>query len=723
MDGHETPDGFKGVGGQVSLLALLTAKGDLLTHDGTGLATLSVGAAAQVLTVDPLAPLGIKWAAPAAGGGTLAVTYNLGAVAADQTMTVTTAHGGGITVLGHATATANIAFLIDGQTYTDAAGTRKHFALAGSFAPVAGNSDYHHADVAYTINQTGGANGAVTGIHLRATETAVVGAHNLIDLGVGAASRFVVNRSGATSITSSIASYITGLNLSAATNGAPADSYYPINFTVPATGLIGQFLATCNNYASGGGVNLAANSIALAGYATAGQLALFAGGASGYITFNTGGLPAANERMRIDPIGNVTINGASAVATSVLGILATRTLAAPGAGSVWDGICLQPSTLTVTMGAPPVTITALKAVNFYGPTILTSTGAGPLTVTDAYNVYIDAAPVAGAGTGVTTLTRSWSLGVVGRASFADGGAGSPSIAFGLDPFCGFYHNGAGAGAHIGIAVTGLQSGYFYQNGLFVGDGWTAGGGGTIAVFAGGLGSLFVRGDASTGDGTIDSTNAIGGNIFIKSRSITALEIWHSNNIPSAAGAVYRGILFSARTATITGATAITTATGFNANVFMAPTYISDTPTCAITSAATVYISNAPIAGLNVTIANPYALWVASGNTRFDGGLIVHGTNVAGSPYAVLSTDYYLECRTLTGGGLAITVNLPALAGVNNGRIILVGDSDYNAGVSNITIHPNGANKINNINANYVIAVSGTVVQLKANTTTGNWEIC
>ena len=205
MDGHETPDGFKGAGGQVSLLALLTAKGDLLTHDGTGLATLHVGAATQVLTVDPLAPFGIKWAAPAAVGGTLAATYNLGAVAADQTMTVATAHGGGITILGHATATADVALTVDGQTYTDVAGTRKHFALAGSFAPIAGNADYHHADLTYTVNQTGGANGTVTGIYLRATETAVVGVHNLIDLGVAAASRFKVDRFGSTTIAQSAA--------------------------------------------------------------------------------------------------------------------------------------------------------------------------------------------------------------------------------------------------------------------------------------------------------------------------------------------------------------------------------------------------------------------------------------------------------------------------------------------------------------------------------------
>jgi hypothetical protein len=49
-------------------LAILTDKGDLLTHDGTNLMRLPVGTAGQVLTVDASTTAGIKWADAATPG-------------------------------------------------------------------------------------------------------------------------------------------------------------------------------------------------------------------------------------------------------------------------------------------------------------------------------------------------------------------------------------------------------------------------------------------------------------------------------------------------------------------------------------------------------------------------------------------------------------------------------------------------------------------------------
>lgn len=128
-------------------------------------------------------------------------------------------------------------------------------------------------------------------------------------------------------------------------------------------------------------------------------------------------------------------------------------------------------------------------------------------------------------------------------------------------------------------------------------------------------------------------------------------------------------------------------------------------------------------GSGLTSAFPYTLSVL-GNAKFGGGVTVHAVQVliGASPYAVSQTDYYLEVQS---NGGAITVNLPALTGgtVPNGRIIVVGDSGYNAAVSNITVvRGNVADKINNVAASFVQVVSGSVLQLKANTTTNNWEI-
>lgn len=56
-----------------------------------------------------------------------------------------------------------------------------------SVAPASGNATIRALDLAMTVNQTGGANGAVTGIYLAVTETAVGGTHDLIHLKAGAA--------------------------------------------------------------------------------------------------------------------------------------------------------------------------------------------------------------------------------------------------------------------------------------------------------------------------------------------------------------------------------------------------------------------------------------------------------------------------------------------------------------------------------------------------------
>ena len=99
----------------------------------------------------------------------------------------------------------------------------------------------------------------------------------------------------------------TGIRLIQATNNVfQPFSYTSIDFTVPTTGLIGQFFATASNY-SNPNVNLAANSIGLLSWDTNAQLLLGAGGSNGYISFDTGGYGYSNERMRILANGKVGI--------------------------------------------------------------------------------------------------------------------------------------------------------------------------------------------------------------------------------------------------------------------------------------------------------------------------------------------------------------------------------------------------------------------------------
>lgn len=124
---------------------------------------------------------------------TLAQAYANGAAAADATLTLDATRGG-LTIT--ASALTGVTPITINHTLAPTAGTEKSLSIVGSFAPASGTAAYTPVSVAYTVNQTGGANGTVTGIKVNATETAVVGTHVLLDLQVASASKFSVLSSG-----------------------------------------------------------------------------------------------------------------------------------------------------------------------------------------------------------------------------------------------------------------------------------------------------------------------------------------------------------------------------------------------------------------------------------------------------------------------------------------------------------------------------------------------
>lgn len=71
--------------------------------------------------------------------------------------------------------------------------------------------------------------------------------------------------------------------------------------------------------------------------------------------------------------------------------------------------------------------------------------------------------------------------------------------------------------------------------------------------------------------------------------------------------------------------AVTTTRAF---LVQAPTY-AFTAASTITNAATFYINDAPAAGTNATITNPYALWVDAGSARFDSTILTADDQVIG----------------------------------------------------------------------------------------------
>lgn len=170
----------------------------------------------------------------------------------------------------------------------------------------------------------------------------------------------------------------TGIRLiQAANNVIQPSSYISIDFTVPTTGLIGQFFATASNY-SNPSVNLAANSTGLISWDTNAQLLLGAAGLNGYISFDTGGYGYSNERMRIIANGNVGIGqtsptavlhikaGTATAGTAPLKLTAGTNLTTAEAGAMEYNntphftnsdatrrhMVLSPSATKVTAGAP-----------------------------------------------------------------------------------------------------------------------------------------------------------------------------------------------------------------------------------------------------------------------------------------------------------------------------------------------------------------------------------
>jgi len=158
----------------------------------------------------------------------------------------------------------------------------------------------------------------------------------------------------------------TGIALTQSANAAtPGFSYSSIDFSVPTTGLIAQFLSTASNYGNAA-VNLAGNSTALMNYATSGQLMFAAAGSSGFMTFNAGGFGASTERMRIVAGGSVGIGTTSpSQALHVSGgsgeifsstVTGTDWVAASTLGDNWGSQAAQTTGLTLagngTAGAP-----------------------------------------------------------------------------------------------------------------------------------------------------------------------------------------------------------------------------------------------------------------------------------------------------------------------------------------------------------------------------------
>ena len=110
-----------------------------------------------------------------------------------------------------------------------------------NFKPTSGTATFQSLVNKYTVNQTGGANGTVTGIMVNAVETAVVGTHNLIDLQAGSAgttSEFIINNVGLVkkynaiaTVSNGVPSELATVDLTAQTAAIAATTAYAVTVT------------------------------------------------------------------------------------------------------------------------------------------------------------------------------------------------------------------------------------------------------------------------------------------------------------------------------------------------------------------------------------------------------------------------------------------------------------------------------------------------------------
>ena len=104
----------------------------------------------------------------------------------------------------------------------------------------------------------------------------------------------------------------------------------------------------------------------------------------------------------------------------------------------------------------------------------------------------------------------------------------------------------------------------------------------------------------------------------------------------------------------------------------------------------------------------------------DGFLKLNVTDVNATPYNIVATDCYLQCRRTATG--VLTINFPSIATVGDGYVLIVNDSGCNCNTNNITLVRNGADTIDNVAGNYTMNVDKMSLTFVANATTSNWEI-
>lgn len=175
-------------------------------------------------------------------------------------------------------------------------------------------------------------------------------------------------------------------------------------------------------------------------------------------------------------------------------------------------------------------------------------------------------------------------------------------------------------------------------------------------------------NGGSGSGNVSQITSVDGSVTVSPLAGTGIVDLSVNDrsfvttatVASAAGAVWDGITVTG-VGTLTGAVNVTNVAGFNSFSYAQPT-VTSASALTVSYSATVAIVGPPIAAGSATITNKYSLWVQSGNTRFD-GYIVMGTSIP----AVFATpavplQIYYNNTSAAFPGIILDSTAPGLTG-------------------------------------------------------------
>ncbi len=420
-------------------------------------------------------------------------------------------------------------------------------------------------------------------------------------------------------------------------------------------------------------------------------------------------------------------------------IMASSKQKASAAGAVWDSINQTAATVTVSGSTNITTATGFNYHTIARPTI---SAASALTVTNSATLYIANSPL-GAGAGPATITNAYAIWVddgnvrfdgflgVGASPSANASltvrktsAGASNIA--IDSRLTVSTNSSGTtGLYSAITPTVTQtgSGSGAPTAIQAAVSATLVGGGSSELIS--LASVLSmdNGVAITNWYGLRVFNPINGGIpgvltnsygvYVEDQSIGTtlnyaiytnigkVSFIGSQSIASGASAVWNGVELRAATATITGSTNITTATGFNYHTIARPT-LSAASALTITNAATLYIANSPLgAGAGpATITNAYAIWVDDGTVRLDGKVTTLGSATIASAAGAIwdAVEFRAATATLSGNTnittatgfnyqtiAAPTITSPLAVTITNAATLYIAGAPAGAGAGPATI--------------------------------------